>query len=233
MSTPSEMLRTAIRRIIDALPTDRRLPFHALVSALIIENRFTFDLPSLPAPLLDALEAATSDNVLDEKKAAAALEQIRRHFFGDSTQPLPLVVCPDLGKKPRNRQEVCCLITEGAKAGCDSGAGTLYRAKTNGVKIWLAHTVGSPSGRKEFDFFGFPTNGSERVFALLHEFGHILYLTPSTKLQFDKLRAFYWLAAQELTQEERLTRFFAAEEDDHELAASMFALVAMRKDIFQ
>lgn len=224
-------LRRAVRATIASLPTDRIYYFHHVVAALLISNKSSGGVPQLPAALYAQLRERVRDEQLDVDKAEDAVEQIRQHFFGASTERVPLVVCPLLDAKPKTPSDICCLIEQGEKAGCDSGAGTIYRAKTNGLKIWLAQSVAAPVGRSQFSFLGFDAGGSEREFVLLHEFGHVLYEAPATKLLFDRLRRLYWEAAKELTQQERVKKFINNETDFHELAASMFALATMRSDL--
>lgn len=227
-------LRTAVRTLLDRIHERvGSFRFHELLGVIIVAGGLCLGLPSVPANIgVRFAKLVGSEEQMSEPVAEQAVELLRSYFLGDTTRPLPVVVCPDLGKKPEKIEDICCFITSGPKEGCDSGAGTIYRAKTNGVKIWVAPTTASESGRTPFDWSRLEMP-SERAFALAHEFGHVLYFDPTTKRLFDALRDFYWEAAGALTQEERLTRVLASENDFHEMAASMFAANTLCPDAFK
>lgn len=206
--------------------------FHQLLLAIILQNKLCIDVGVPRLPIAEIfMSIIDSEPELTKEKAEEAVSLLHTLYFEGNTEPIPVVICPDLGKEPKKLEDVCCQIEEGEQAGCDSGSGTLYRGKTNGIKIWLAHTLADSAGREGYPIAGMKV-ASKRSFTTAHEFGHILYYEPTTKRKFDALRDFYWEAASALSQEERKKRVLVSENDFHELAASVFALQMLEQEYF-
>lgn len=152
---------------------------------------------------------------------------------------LKAVICPDIpppdaSKPPGSlpEREECCLAEP--KVGCDSDSGKTYLAKTDGFTVWFSTGLfasenrnaraDGPLGSRSISY-------SAMMSVLLHEFGHVMHVTPQTAQIFGDLEIFYWEAAELVPIDLRRSgRIRVSHADMLEFVASSFAAENARVD---
>lgn len=197
----------AVAQVVGRFAAQQRvpsIPFSLLVQPLPARRRCSLGPRAsdrLRASLWSAVrqpdfDAAQAERVLNELRAELMPRerQLRIRAIRCPEQPVPDPSRPP-GSAPAG--EECCIVD--APGGCDADAGRTYYAKTDGFRVWFAELLFTAESRRTpvSNPLGSGTRDhSLMTSVLLHEFGHVMHISPSTTGQFAALEAMYWDAAR-------------------------------------
>lgn len=234
-----QLVNAEVAALIRRRPGLPAYPFH--YAALRVAAKQAFP-PKTPLPSADAM-IELSDTVFNDDEAFVSGERSERVLgelvdtlraellavYDPTVEKIEVLVC---NKKLRNAdgELINCCVESELERGCDEGAGTAYYAKTNGRQIWFAGLMRDKSSRSEgYSFIGIPA-GSLLLFALLHEFGHVLYLNARTRGLFEEVYQYYNRLAAVLDPTLRNTHnVIVGDIDFNEFQASVFAFKALQQ----
>lgn len=230
-------INDSIRAWVRVDPNRKVRPFH-LIAVLLIDEE---DEPRL-GPSASKESVVKYDRIVrgDEgfraiKEAEETIDEIHEDLLDQLVRPfdssfpsLETIVCVTKRFSGDGTILNCCTEEE-IERGCDQGAGTLYLAKTNGEFVVYSGRLRSVQGRtRPFRFVGYEAP-SVMLFAILHEFGHVMYINPRTRKQFEGVSSYYNRLVSLIDPElRREAGIITGDADFNEFQANNFAILSLR-----